>query len=99
MLCILRCAALLSSPFLLGHLLRRLKRCLIRCATLMLDAGRSKGSSEQQALKSKLAEMRTQFQQLVVSWQLCFCWPVAAFAQPAVTCTKLHGAAARCKHL
>ncbi|PRW50814.1 hypothetical protein C2E21_5439 [Chlorella sorokiniana] len=28
-------------------------------------SGRSKGSSEQQALKSKLAEMRTQFQQLV----------------------------------
>lgn len=32
-----------------------------------LAAGRNKGSSEQQALKSKLAEMRTQFQQLLVS--------------------------------
>ena len=31
-----------------------------------LATGRSKGSAEQQALKSKLAEMRTQFQQLLV---------------------------------
>lgn len=35
--------------------------------TLPAAAGRGKGSSEQQALKSKLAEMRTQFQQLLVS--------------------------------
>ena len=66
---------------------------MTRCAILILGAGRSKGSSEQQALKSKLAEMRTQFQQLVVSWRLCLHWPGAASAQPAVAvtlCTKLH---------
>ena len=33
--------------------------------------GRTKGSSEQQAVKNKLAELRGQFQALVVSWPAC----------------------------
>lgn len=52
----------------------------------LLGAGRNKGSSEQQALKSKLAEMRTQFQQLLVSAAPTPCTAASA----ACGCSQVH---------